>query len=415
MEIVMAILMVLLLVSAGFTSAQTLNLSHDLTTKGIANANMSPNQPALDSRPLLEAAISYSQKNNIAVLTADPGAYYFLTLHSNQTHVLLNAVSNLTLDFQNSDLYFKNPGHGAFLCQSCTSVTLQNFTVDYLTLPFTQLTVTSVDSKNRQISFSTMAGYADPATFNNGLVQNGGDSFVGFFFRNGVPIPQTGRMNVSTPIKGGTLAFTGADPWASSAAISAVQPGDVFVYTDRGGPHTIHFDTAVNCTIHNVAIYAAGGMGLSFPSSVNMTVDHVEIVPRPGTTRLISTDADGIHGTFAGPGNKITDNIVRRTCDDSLAYDAPWAATISANPKGSTITVQRYSTLSIPVGASLSFVDPNTEAIMGTASVVSESPDLANQTLAAGETFSLTLDHAPNGLASGMGVVANDPTQHGNG
>ncbi|HEY3836664.1 MAG TPA: hypothetical protein VGL72_08830 [Bryobacteraceae bacterium] len=405
----------LFLLCAAACNAQTLNLSHDLTAKGIATSNMTPNQPTLDSRPLIQAAITYSQKNGITTLTADPGAYYFLTLQNNLTHILLNNASNLTLDFQNSDLYFKNPGHGAILCQSCIGVTLQNFTVDYMTLPFTQLTVTSVDSTNRKIGFTTMAGYPQPSSFNNGLAANGGDSYVGFFFRNGVPITQTGRMPVNTPVTGTTIAFTGADPWANSSAISAVQPGDVFVYTDRGGPHTVHFDSSTNCAVHNVAIYAGGAMGLTFPSGVNTVVDHVEIIPRPGTNRLISTNADGIHGTFAGPNSSITDNIVRRTCDDSLAYDAPWVATVSANPNGASIKVQRYSTLAVPIGASLSFVDPNTETVIGTASVVSESPALANQTLAAGETFTITLDKAPNGIANGMGVIANDPTQHGAG
>jgi hypothetical protein len=77
--------------------------------------------------------------------------------------------------------------------------------------------------------------------------------------------------------------------------------------------------------------------------------------------------------------------------------------------------VQRYATLPIPIGASLSFVDPDTEAVIGAAHVVSESPVLAKQTLAAGEKISLTLDNAPNGIANGMGLINNDPTQHGDG
>lgn len=405
----------LALLAALLAPAQTLNLSHDLISNGIASANMTPNQPALDSRPLIEAAIAYSQKNGVTTITADPGAYYFLTLHSNLTHILLTGVSNLTIDLQNSSLYFAMPGHGAILCETCTGVTFQNLTIDYLTLPFTQVTVTSVNSTNRTIGFTPMEGYAQPSTFNNGLAANGGDSFVGFIFRNGVPIAQTGRMPVNTPITGSTIAFTGADPWATSAAVSAIQPGDVFVYTDRGGPHTFHFDNAVNCTVHNVAIYSGGGMGLSFPGGIDTTVDHVEIIPRPGTTRLISTNADGIHGTFAGPNNSIANSIVKRTGDDALAYDAPWVATISANPSGSNITVQRYSTVALPIGASLSFVDPNTEAVIGTANVVSETPPLASQTVTAGETFSIALDTPPTGLANGMGVIWNDPGQHGGG
>jgi hypothetical protein len=412
----MQVLQLLLIALAGGScAAQSLNLSQDLVSRGIASSNMTPNQPALDSRPLLEAAITYAQSKGIPLLTADTGAYYFLSLHNNMTHVLINSVSNLTLDLHNSDLYFKTPGASTILCTSCTAVTLQNFTVDYLNLPFTQVTVTSVNSSNRSINFAPIPGYPAPASFNNGIVPSGDDSYVGFFFHNGVPIPQTGRMSVQTPISGSTIAFTGQTAWSTPAAIGAVQPGDIFVYTDRGGPHTIHFESATDCTVHNVSIYSGGAMGLTFPGAVNMTVDHVQIIPRPGTDRLISTNADGIHGTFAGPGNVITNSIVRRTCDDSLAYDDPWAATVSAKPNGSAVAVQRYATLPIPVGASLSFVDPNTEAIVGTAKVLSEKPAVSNQTLQANEAITLTLDQMPSGVASGFGVINNDPTQHGNG
>jgi hypothetical protein len=100
------------------------------------------------------------------------------------------------------------------------------------------LTVPSVDQTARTISFTPMAGYADPSTFNSGLANGGGDSFVGFIFRNGVPITQTGRMTVQTPITGSSLAFTGSDPWANSAAVAAIQSGDVFVYTDRAEDRT---------------------------------------------------------------------------------------------------------------------------------------------------------------------------------
>ena len=413
-DFVMRIFLFLML-AAEAASAQTLNLSEDLIAQGVATSNMTPNRPSLDSRPLMEAAIAYAQKNNIPTLTADPGAYYFLSLHNNLTHVLINGASSLTIDLRNSDLYFKTPGRSAFQCSSCTGVTFQNFTVDYLSLPFTQVTVTTVDSTNRTIGFAPIDGYPAPASFNSGLVPSGADSYVGFVFRNGVPIPETGRMSVVTPVTGSSITFAAGTAWSLPAAVAAIKPGDVFVYTDRGGPHTIQFDTATNCTVHNVSIYAGGAMGLTFPGAVNMTVDHVQVIPRPGTTRLISTNADGIHGTFAGPNNVVTNNILRRTCDDSLAYDDPWAATISAKPNGASIMVQRYATLPIPVGASLSFVDPDTEAMLGTANVVSESPALAKQTMTAGETITLTLDHAPAGLANGVGVIDNDPTLHGSG
>jgi len=52
----------LFLIVAPLKAQTTLNLSHDLVSLGIANQNMIPNQPALDSQPLLTAAVEYAQK-----------------------------------------------------------------------------------------------------------------------------------------------------------------------------------------------------------------------------------------------------------------------------------------------------------------------------------------------------------------
>ena len=264
--------------------AQTtvLNLSHDLVANGIAASDMQPDSPKLDSRPLFDAAVAYAQKNGIATLTADRGAYYFLTLRNPQTHILLNGVSNLTIDFQNSDLYFQQSNRGAILCQNCSAVTLQNFTVDYLQLPFTQVTITAVNPTRRSLSFQTIAGYPAPSDFNTPRAPDGSDSYYGFVFRNGVPIPQTGDLVVNTPVTGQTLTLGApGDPWASAANLAAIQPGDILLMTDRGGPHTIHFTNSQNCTVQRVSIYSSGAMALSFPTSPGMTVDHVQVSPAP--------------------------------------------------------------------------------------------------------------------------------------
>ena len=69
----------------------TLNLSHDLVSGGIAAANMTPGQPTLDSRPLLEAAMTYASAHGIKNVIADPGTYYFLSQRNANTHVLSTA------------------------------------------------------------------------------------------------------------------------------------------------------------------------------------------------------------------------------------------------------------------------------------------------------------------------------------
>src|SRR5689334_379916 len=60
-------------------SGQVLNLSHDLVPLGIAAENMTPNNPGLDARPLLNAGTNYAVIHNIPLVTVDKGDYYLLT------------------------------------------------------------------------------------------------------------------------------------------------------------------------------------------------------------------------------------------------------------------------------------------------------------------------------------------------
>ena len=397
------------------TRAQTLNMSHDLVAKGIAAANMPPDSPASDARPLFEAAVSYAVQNGIQALTADPGAYYFLTLRNASTHVLLSAARNLTIDWQNSDLLFHSSNAGAVQFSNCTGLTMQNFTLDYQQLPFTQVTVASINPAAQSFTFAAIPGYQTPSDFNANRAADASDAIWMFIFRNGVPIQQVGRLGAKRPVAGNTIAISDVnDPWATPAQLAAIQPGDTVVFTDRGGPPALNFAGGQNNAIRNASIYSSGQIGLYFGRTNGATADHVQVIPKPGTTRLISTNADGIHTSFALGANVFANNIVRRTCDDALAISAPWLATVNT-ASGTTVSVTRSFGSPFPPGAPVSFINPDTNAVIGTATIVSEAPSFDQQKLTDGETVTLTLDRAVSGLAANFGMVDNDPSKLGSG
>ncbi len=405
----------LVLVCAFGLDAQTLNLSRDLVSTGAASANLQPNTAALDARPLFEAAIAYAGKNGITKLIADPGAYYFLSLHNSATHVLMSGASNLTVDWQNSDLYFKFSNNSAIQCTNCTSVTMQNFTLDYQQLPFTQVTVTSVDAAKQSFSYQTIPGYQAPTDFNDNRAGDGSDAIFMFVFRNGVPLREIGRLNGKRPFAGNTIAISNVnDPWAKSAQFAAVQSGDVVVLTDRSGPPTLNFVNGQDVVIRYASLYSSGQIGVYFGRTNRATADHVQVIPRPGTTRLISTNADGIHTSFALGANVFTNNIVRRTCDDALAISAPWIATIT-QATGLTVKVVRSFSSPFPPGASISFIDPAIATVLGSATIVSETPAFEQQKLTDGEVVILTLDQTVGGLSANLGVIDNDALKRGSG
>jgi uncharacterized protein (TIGR03437 family) len=394
---------------------QILNMSRDLVAKGIASSNMAPDTPNLDARPLFEASVAYASQNHIATITADPGAYYFLTRRNASTHALLNAPANLMIDWQNSDLYFQFSNTAALQCNSCSGVILQNFTLDYQQLPFTQVTVTSVNANAQTFNFTPISGYQTPADFNTNRASDDSDAIWMFIFRNGVPIQQVGRLGAKRPVSGSAIAISDVnDPWARAAQLSAIQPGDVAVFTDRGGPPAINIVNGSSVTVRNASIYSSGQIGLYFGRTNGATADHVQVIPRPGTTRLISTNADGIHTSFALGAHIFTNNTVRRTCDDALAISAPWIANVTS-VAGVTVKVTRSFSSPFPAAAPVSFINPTTGAMTASAAIVSESPAFDQQKLTDGEVVTLTLDRAVPGLAADFGMVDNDPLKKGSG
>lgn len=236
-----------------------------------------------------------------------------------------------------------------------------------------------------------------------------------FVFRNGVPIRQVGRLTASRPVSGGVIAISDVkDPWAGPAALAAMQPGDTVVFTDRSGPPALNIVNGQNVVLEGISVYASGQIGVYFGRTNGATADRVQVIPRPGTSRLISANADGIHTSFALGANVFTNNIVRRTCDDALAISASWLATVT-QAAGTMVTVSRNFGSPFPPGASVSFINPDTAAVVGTATILSETPPYDQQTLTAGETVALTLSQPIPGLAVNFGVADTDPAKVGSG
>jgi len=395
----------------------TLNLSQDLVANGIAAQNMVPNSPTLDSRSLFQAGVNYANQHHIPTVTADRGNYYFLTQNSPYQHVFLNAITNVTVDLQYSDLYFAHGNIMGLDLANCVNVTLKNFTADYLQLPFTQVMVTGVNATTRTVNFAQSGAYPLPSFFNSLTVPSGvvNDGYYAFAFRNGVQLRGTGRMAFTGPLNDSSVQITDTSPWSQSAEIADIQPGDTLVIIWRAGVGTIFASGCTGLTVQNVSIYASGFIGIltSFGSAI--TVDHVQVMPRPGTNRLISTNADGIHLGDAGANNVISNNTVWRGCDDAIAIDGQWYAIVNAPNNGANVQVARHNTAPLAIGVSFDFINITNATVVGTASIIAESPPPNQQAGTDGELITLTLDHAINGLQQNFGVAASDPALRGSG
>ncbi|HYL77054.1 MAG TPA: hypothetical protein VEU96_22755 [Bryobacteraceae bacterium] len=408
-----------ILLAAWMARAQppaVLNLSHDLVAKGIAAKDMAPNQPTLDARPLFEAGVVYASRNHIPLVTADRGNYYFLSQSADYHHAILNNVNNVTVDLQYSDLYFAHGNVIGIHVVNSTNLALKNFTVDYLQLPFTQVTVTSVNAPTKTISFKQLGNYPLPSAFNSVTIPANYivDGFFVFGFRDGQELRTTGRMQATPPFNDSSIQITSTQLWSQESNVASLQPGDTLVVNYRAGVGAIYADNVTAFTVQNVSIYASGFIGVLIGQGSLITIDHVQVMPRPGTDRLISTNADGIHLSRAGVNNVISNNIVKRGCDDGIAIDGQWSAIVNAANNGPSVQVKRNSNSVLAIGTSFDFINITNATIAGTAMITGETPAPAQQTGAPNEVIMLTLDHAIP-LQANFGVTPSDPKLRGSG
>jgi uncharacterized protein (TIGR03437 family) len=352
----------------------TLNVSRDLVRLGIASTNLVPNQPALDAGPLLFRAVSYARVNPISRVIADPGAYYFLTLQFAAAHVAWDKLSNLTIDLQGSDLYFSNPLAGGISITNGTNIVLQNFTIDYDPLPFTQVRVVSVNAAQQQIQFAVDGNWQNPSVLNAAFVASGGVDV--HIFRYGRPIPGVSRLHVSNPI--GSTQFTiTTDPGLTPSAIAGlIRPGDVAFLCMRARGTSVAVVNCSGCTVRNVDIYAGAAVGFEGAFASSSVFERIYVRPRPGTDRLAST--------FTGlqmsglKGNQIRLNRMIRVMDNGMEYGAHVIGNVKTQTDSRTfvlegpVTSLLASGLSAPNGSAVAFQRPSDGSIVNPAVIASQ-------------------------------------------
>ncbi|HTB13441.1 MAG TPA: IPT/TIG domain-containing protein [Bryobacteraceae bacterium] len=393
-----------------------MNVSEDLIRLGIAPSNMVPNQPTLDAGPLLTAGVNYAAANKMTTVIADPGSYYFMNVQPG-CHVNVPSLQGITLDLQGSGLYFEDlsaPG----ICTSGVNVTLQNFTIDYLNLPFTQLLISSVNPAQNQVLVAVQPGYPKPSSLN--ALFTPGVTPTAYLFRDGQPWPLSDRITVLTPLTDSSVTFESQGPPANPAMVGLMRPGDVVVIVPvNSGSPGVYMTNCTRCTLRNIKIYA-GGEGPWSVQGEGLLVERVYLMPRPGTDRLLCCGGDAMQMT--GPNNTLRWNRYIRTFDEGPSGWVSFYGSVEAVLGSQALQLQgggigfssNSDTLaqgrSMPNGTPVQFQRLSDATILASAVVVSQTPAPAigglNQMIV---TFDRDL---PSGLV-GTYVYPVDPNQRG--
>ena len=134
----------------------------------------------------------HAQSHGLTRITVDPGAYYFLTEQYPGSFLELHEMHDLTFDLAGSTIYLKFAYSLGINLTRCRRVTLTNFPIDFIELPYTHVRVTSVDTATSRIQFETLPGWTNPTTFHGELWAIG--------FRNGNIVPGTTNVRVADPV-----------------------------------------------------------------------------------------------------------------------------------------------------------------------------------------------------------------------
>jgi len=397
-------------------AATPINMSHDLVSMGIAGQNLIPNNPALDSRPILTQVRFWAATQSGALLfTADKGAYYFPT-HQNNGPVFAD-VNDVTFDFGGSTLYYIGPivVNGLNIVR-CNNFKLTNLTTDYVNPPYTHVRITSVNSAQRTIAYQTLPGWPDPAAFNTATSIISPLFFWGIVFRNGAVVPGTSRMQLTGPISGNTIALTQDNtPWTQSATLSTLQTGDTLVIALRGGGGAISVRDSDNVMLQNITVLGANNSAVDLHATSNSTVDNVRVMPRPGTG-LLGSNADGIFFEAIRQNNHIKNSYVARTLDDAIIMSSQYAATIVSQTGPRTLHVTRNVLYRFANGTAVNFVDPLTDLeIPSGAVIVSQNPPDDPFNYGLNQTEDLIFDRDLPTLSPGMGMAYGSASDRGSG
>ena len=273
-----------LLVFGLFLHCQHARAQAENCPNGVLNANsytgMRPNVQSQDASTYLAKAILYIENNDSVCkeITVDTGRYYFSTYETSTdqpkvwSYILLQplkgqALKDVTLDFNGSELLFDNPLYAGIYVYGCASCVIENFVIDYQHLPFTQLTVTGEPTGQHPGTPETAesGSYLTPIALSEYYVNNNQKDmlvkFYGFDFRaapsGGRLLPQYtwGRWNITEMSSDSVTVAPNEDT-------SSIQQGDIFELEARAGGPGVWVQNSPGATLQSLSMYTSGGPGI---------------------------------------------------------------------------------------------------------------------------------------------------------
>ncbi len=250
----------------------------------------------------ITAARSASSASNPVRVVFENGIYDIMPPTSSATHSLfVTFANNIVFEGNGAEIRNHNPSIGFFEVRSCTNVIFKNLNFDYAVLPFTQGIVTSKNVSNNTFTVRIDDGFP--------LLSE--SYFTDAPQRWGCLKDATGKLKAGAnnlyPYIGWTTTTTARTfriSTPNSTYNSNVDIGDYFVQIARNNGKTI-FNTVAgkNVTYLDINIYSSPAGSFNGQENREFNIINCKVIPKPGSGRVQSGNADIIHvtGSVFGP------------------------------------------------------------------------------------------------------------------
>ncbi len=241
----------------------------------------------------------------------------------------LHQTANLTVRGSGpaTKIVITDPAAGGFSFVLCQNVRVADLVVDYDPVPFCQGTIRAVDLEAGSFDLEVEAGYPTPDAEN--FLQA-----VEPYGKWGMIMdPATRRIRPGTPDhymtprwehRAGRVwrFFTAEEHYRRN--LMHMRVGDAYVHLARCHGSAVLAQGCEGIRIENLTVHAAPGLAVGLVANRGeIAVRGLQVRFAPGTNRLLTTDADGVHCQQNRRGPVIENGYFEGMADDAINLYAP--------------------------------------------------------------------------------------------
>ncbi len=262
-------------------------------------------------------------------------------------HLAIADLSNLTVTAGHRALLIcTSPYHHGIGVFRSHGVVLSNLAVDYDPLPFTQGIVVATDPEAKLVDVKIEAGFLPPTEPHLDAFSGKPGSNIGYLYD-----PQTGRkLNGFMDQylrKQVTALGDGVFRYQTSNTVQPEFVGKRFVVVGRRKADGVKLHGSTRCHLDNVEVYSAPACGFTLQDCSEITLDHCAIKPLPGSPRVFSTNADGLHGKWGCIGPVLSNSYFTGMGDDAVNVGGSYTPVVE-QPDDHTVIVEGHGSITKP-------------------------------------------------------------------